>query len=64
MGFALKQENELPYLMLVEGPMLKVLPGGKAEANALAEIIPTTSLGGEIILFDEQRKTIIDKVSL
>lgn len=40
MGFALKQENELPYLKLVKEPMLKVLPGGKAEAKPLAEIIP------------------------
>ncbi|MBI1871671.1 MAG: RHS repeat protein [Chlamydiae bacterium] len=52
MGFALKQENEFPFLSLVEGPMLKVLPGGKAKAKPLAEIIPTTSLGGGIIPFD------------
>ncbi|MBI1871271.1 MAG: hypothetical protein HYS07_08780 [Chlamydiae bacterium] len=43
MGLALKQENELPFLSLVEEPMLKVLPGGKAEAKPLAEIIPFDS---------------------
>ncbi|MBI1869708.1 MAG: RHS repeat protein, partial [Chlamydiae bacterium] len=56
MSFALKQENELPFLSLVEGPMLKVLPGGKAETKPLAEVIPTPSLGGRIIPFHTESR--------